>query len=194
MLLGVGLGVAVWEGAPSAAARALLPMTLAFNVLAPRAPAGWALLVAGNLSVVSVPWLLHQVPSNTMRLAHDVRIEYRRGWYEREWLGRHFWRWTSPGADLGIVNDAVAPRRVTLTFETRSPDARTVTFEAGGTTQTVQLAANQLVPVQLGPVVAPPGETVVHITSSNAPWHEPSAAGGRSLVVSIYDLSGRSSP
>ena len=189
-LLGVCLGSAVWEGTPPAAARALLPMTLAFNLLTPRTRAGLALLLAGNLSIVSVPSLLAQVPSDTLRLTHDVRIEYRRGWYERESLGGRSWRWTSPGAALVLVNDAAAPRAVTLSFGARSPDARTVVFETPRLTRTVPLPAGQIVPVQFGPLEAAPGETTLRITSPDPPWPEPGPAGGRSLVVSLYDLSG----
>jgi hypothetical protein len=45
------LGPAVWQGAPGAAARVLLPMTFAFNVLLPRNAAFWPLAVLGNLGV-----------------------------------------------------------------------------------------------------------------------------------------------
>jgi hypothetical protein len=50
--LSLFLADAVWESYPSAAARVLLPMTLAFNVLVPRG--GWwrILLVVGNLGVL----------------------------------------------------------------------------------------------------------------------------------------------
>lgn len=43
----------VWEGYPGAAARVLLPMTVAFNVLAVRRRWCWAWLIPGNLFVVN---------------------------------------------------------------------------------------------------------------------------------------------
>lgn len=52
------LGPAVWAGMAPAAARAVLPLTLAFNVLAPRTPAGTAMLLAGNLTVLSAAMTL----------------------------------------------------------------------------------------------------------------------------------------
>ena len=59
------LGPAVWEGDPGAVTRALLPMTFAFNLLLPRGPAFWPLLVLGNLNLahsladigVPLPWV-----------------------------------------------------------------------------------------------------------------------------------------
>lgn len=51
-LLMVGLGFQVWEGNPGASVRALLPMTLAYNILIVRSRWFWPLLVAGNVAVV----------------------------------------------------------------------------------------------------------------------------------------------
>ena len=45
------LATPVWEGLPGAAARIVLPMTLAFNVLVPRGRWWLPLLIAGNLTV-----------------------------------------------------------------------------------------------------------------------------------------------
>jgi hypothetical protein len=45
------LGTAVWEGFPGAATRVLLPLNLAFNLLAHRVRAGLGWLLAGNLTV-----------------------------------------------------------------------------------------------------------------------------------------------
>ena len=46
------LGPGVWEGYPGAATRVLLPMTLAFNALLPRARWFWPLYLSGNLTVL----------------------------------------------------------------------------------------------------------------------------------------------
>jgi hypothetical protein len=47
------LDYVVWEGYPGAAPRVLLPMTVAFNVLAVRRRWCWAWLIPGNLFVVN---------------------------------------------------------------------------------------------------------------------------------------------
>jgi hypothetical protein len=57
-VLWICLGAAVWEGIPAAAARATVPLSLAFNVLVPRTRLGMALLLAGNLTVLSAAMTL----------------------------------------------------------------------------------------------------------------------------------------
>jgi len=54
-VLMIFLGDAVWESYPSAAARVLLPMTVAFNILVPRGKWWPILLVVGNLGVLASP-------------------------------------------------------------------------------------------------------------------------------------------
>ena len=55
------LGIAVWEGHPGAAARVVLPMTFAFNILLPGVRWFWPLWVLGNASIISGLFAL-QVP------------------------------------------------------------------------------------------------------------------------------------
>jgi len=55
------LGVAVWEGIPSAAPRAVVPLSLAFNLLVPRSRAGMVILLIGNLTVLST-WMTMTPP------------------------------------------------------------------------------------------------------------------------------------
>ncbi len=51
LALAAVLGPALWEGRPPAAARILLPMTFAFNVVLPRRGRWrWPVLVLGNLT------------------------------------------------------------------------------------------------------------------------------------------------
>ncbi len=52
------LGPDVWAGPIMAVPRTVLPLLLAFNVLAPRTRAGLALLLVGNLGVLTSPWVL----------------------------------------------------------------------------------------------------------------------------------------
>ena len=48
----VSVSPAVWEGNPGAATRAILPLTLAFNMLLPSTRSFWAWLLAGNLTTL----------------------------------------------------------------------------------------------------------------------------------------------
>ena len=52
LLLMTVLGSAVWEGAPGAATRVVLPMTFAFNMMLPQTRWFWPLWLLGNLSIL----------------------------------------------------------------------------------------------------------------------------------------------
>jgi hypothetical protein len=97
-LLGLCLGHAVWEGLPGAASRLLLPLTLAFNVLASRRRAAWWWLIVGNLSVVSGVWGLLGPPGAPHTLTsraqgdHTYVLETDARWSVAEW--NHQWRWS----------------------------------------------------------------------------------------------------
>jgi hypothetical protein len=182
------LGPPVWEGSPSAATRSVLPLTLAFNVLAPETPAGLALLAAGNLTVLSAPELVADIPGETRSLGRHLSADYRTNWFGGERLGHDTWRWSSGDATLVILNESDRPVSLTLTFGVRSVTDRSVVVRAGAATETVPLAAQRLSRVQLGPFVAPPGETPLTFTSAEAPWTEPGPM-GRKLTVAVYNLT-----
>jgi hypothetical protein len=63
------LGTAVWEGFPGAATRVLLPLTLAFNILAVRDRAALVWLLVGNLAVVNGTRSLRDVPHDRQEIA-----------------------------------------------------------------------------------------------------------------------------
>ena len=103
------LGSAMWEGYPGAACRVLLPLTLAFNVLAVRrrAAIGWLLL--GNLSVVSGVQLMWLAPG---RAPHDlaahwswnrcVLLETDRRWSVAESTLTRRWAWCPQDGRLTV--------------------------------------------------------------------------------------------
>ena len=71
------LGWPVWEGFPSAAARALLPISLAFNRLVPRTRRGLLLLALGNLGLLALPDLLDSiVPTEQVAFADGIGARY----------------------------------------------------------------------------------------------------------------------
>ena len=53
----------VWEGAPTAMSRAVLPLTFAFNVLVPNTRRFWVVLLLGNLSVLSIVDIVRSIPT-----------------------------------------------------------------------------------------------------------------------------------
>jgi hypothetical protein len=180
------LGWPVWEGFPSAAARAALPLTLAFNRLAPRTRGGLALLLAGNLGVFVLPDVLDAyAPTEQVIFAGNVCAFRRDGWYPPEHAGRQTWRWTSGAATLVISTGDWQPRTASVDFALRSVTARTVTVRVGktGPSTSVTLRPGHLVPVHLGPFAMPPGSTEIVFSSAEPAWNEPD---GRPLAFALY--------
>ena len=138
-VLMVFLGDGVWEGFPGAAARVLLPLTLAFNVVVPRGR-WWAmvLLVAGNLTVLSVASQMTAPGSESYRLegtpaiagdpagGQPVTVAFDAQWYESGQSTFEYWRWSRGSAGIVIHNRRAAPIEVDLEFDLRAIDERAV--------------------------------------------------------------------
>jgi hypothetical protein len=98
--LGLCLGPAVWEGLPGAAPRVLLPLTLAFNVLAYHRRAALLWLLCGNLSVFSGVWTFwiprdppaHELLARTT-WAHSYLMQTDDRWSVAEWNDKWRWSW-----------------------------------------------------------------------------------------------------
>ncbi|MSU23367.1 MAG: hypothetical protein EXS32_06025 [Opitutus sp.] len=132
------LGTAVWEGFPGAAARVLLPLTLAFNLLAHRTHARLVWLLAGNLSVFAGFVALRDVPVNsgeiaTLRsgsLACIARVG--EGWAGAEHHGRHVWSWASQRGTLTLEAWPKNSAQLRVDFALRSLTPRTVVIRQDG--------------------------------------------------------------
>ena len=111
-VFGLCLGPAVLEGLPGAAARVLLPLTLAFNVLAVRRRAALLWLVLGNLSVLGGVWSLWAPPGEPHNLsAHttwsqSTLLETDARWKVAEWNSKWRWAWCN---GVGGVNFRIWP-------------------------------------------------------------------------------------
>ena len=96
-----------------AAARVLLPLGLAFNVLAVRSRASGWWMVAGNLSVLSGGLALRSVPADPQeisdgRMAHGTYVAHSdKSWYLLESGERNVWAWNS---GRGAVRIDIWPR------------------------------------------------------------------------------------
>lgn len=106
-LLGLCLGHAVWEGFPGAASRLLLPLALAFNVLASRRRAAWLWLIAGNVSIIGGVWTFLDAPGAPHRLTsavqgnHSYVLETDARWSVAEWNSK--WRWSWSEGEGGLA-------------------------------------------------------------------------------------------
>jgi hypothetical protein len=103
------LATPVWEGFPGAATRVLLPMTLAFNILAPRGVKWLPLVVMGNLTVAasvfefSPPhefYVLRGEPA----VRDAVHVVPATGWHGPERHLEEHWRWSADRAELHFLN------------------------------------------------------------------------------------------
>ncbi len=185
------LGWPVWEGFPSAAARALLPVSLAFNRLVPRTRRGFLLLAVGNLGLLALPDLFASiVPTEQVTFAGGISAHHEGGWLVPERAGRDTWRWASGTATLTLENPNVAPRAVTVDFQLRSVLARSVTVSVAtnpATTGRFTLLPDRTVPVHLGPLTLPPGKTSVVFSTDWPAWIEPGPK-QRPLAFSVHRL------
>ncbi len=124
VLLLLILGDPTFEGFPGAVARLLLPLHLAFNVLAPRTRAGLVLLLLGNLSIFVGGYMLSQGPRDTFELNHfdrpegPVIVHIEDGWNGVERGGKHTWSWSGGEGRLRVqrFTDAEQPASVGLIF------------------------------------------------------------------------------
>src|SRR4029077_7205081 len=145
------VGRAVWEGNPSAIARVGLPLTLAFNVLAPRSRAGLALLVAGDLTFLSAPGTLRAPPLEQRGFREGVTADYGPGWFETEHLGRRTWHWASGSPALRFHNPTTETLLLLLEFELSSVTPRTVTVHTADADRSFALLAEHRIPGGFGP-------------------------------------------
>jgi hypothetical protein len=189
-VLAICLGWPVWQGA-SAAMRALLPLTVAFNILVPRTRRGLALLLAGNLTVLSAVTLVIASPQEQASFTHGITCDYGPGWYDAEHLGRRVWRWAGASGDGMATMQFHNPTRdtvvVRLELEMSSVTPRTVDVSVGALRKSIVLERERRIPVQVGPFSLPPGDTPLTFTTAEPPWTE-AVASSRGLTFSVHNL------
>jgi hypothetical protein len=149
----LGLGTAVWEGYPGAVQRVVLPMSLAFFVLARRRRAALPWLLAGSLTVLAGLLPLLDVPTNGREIAAFRQgddaciVEVGAGWHGCEHTRSHLWAWSdgSGPARLEITAWPLAARAWQMEFFLRSPAPRAVVIRQEG----VELWRGEVGPAKL---------------------------------------------
>jgi hypothetical protein len=176
-----------WADPFSTVPRAILPLTVAFNILVPRTRAGLALLVIGNLTVLSAPSALAIVRGAPPTEVAGVTCDYAAGFHGAERLGPRQWRWASGPATLRVHNSRPDTVRASLELDLESVVDRTVTVQARAAQQVAPLRAHRTAHLRLGPLDWPAGDTTVTLTTDQPPWTEP-GPNGRPLAFSVQYL------
>lgn len=124
VLLLIILGTPTLEGFPGAVTRLLLPLHLAFNMLAPRTRAGLLLIIAGNLSIFVGGYMLSQAPRDTLELKHanqpdgPVIVHIADGWNGVERNDYHTWSWSGGEGRIRVqrFTKSIEPVPVSIIF------------------------------------------------------------------------------
>ncbi len=188
------LGTAVWEDYPGAAMRVLLPLTLAFNVLAHRVRAPLAWLIVGNLGVFAgllawrdAPYANHEL---AFARAGEVAAIARpvTGWFPSEQHGRHRWQWTSARGTIAIETWPRARAvNVQFDFALRSPTPRTVVLRENGREIWRGAVGEKLTEFHALAALAP-GAATLEFSTDTPGVREAPDANARSLAFALYDL------
>lgn len=195
VLLAATLGQPVWEGHPGAATRVLLPLTVAFNVLAARNGAAWRWLVAGNLGVLAgvLTWL--HVPSQPDEFTAGRSADHggyvvrlAGGWHGREAAGSRVWAWSERSGRLEIRLRAAAERPAPLaaTLGLRALTPRVVTISQDGRELWRGEAGGELRRIEVRGINAAAGRATLDFSTDEPPGRSP--GDGRDLGFAVYDL------
>jgi hypothetical protein len=200
-ILMVFLGDAVWENYPSAAARVLLPMALAFNVSVPRRGLWPILLIAGNLGIFASADLLKPPgrESFVVEGPKELRINPADGkaveavfgptnWWKPEKSRWDYFRWSMGESSVALHNPHPFGILADVTFKLRSADRRGATVILGGKVvwqHTLEPA--EVTPVTLSDVYLAPGDTALLFRSDRPPAF-PGNADRRRLTFMVRDL------
>ncbi len=186
------LGTPVWEGFPGAATRVLLPLNLAFNVLAHRTRASLAWLLAGNLTVFAGLLALGSVPRDNRELAaaraDDTACVARLGpgWFPVERSLRHTWAWSGTASQLEFTTWSRRDQPVRVEFFIRSLVGRTVIIrDAHGECWRGAVGPGKL-PVTVATRLTA-GQGRLEFSTPEPAATESPEHGGRALAFALYD-------
>jgi hypothetical protein len=186
------LGTSVWEGHPGAATRVLLPMSLAFAVLAVRQRAAAAWLLAGNLTVFSGVLALWHVPQDAREFAagRSGRAAYvarlGEGWFGCERDKGDVWAWTPGNGQLTLQTwpNSESPLRVRLGLRAITP--RTVEIRQDTTLLWRGPAGAKLQWIEFDGVAK--GRAQLQFSTDQPAVRESDAPNARALGFAVYDL------
>ncbi len=184
----------VWEGHPGAAPRVLLPLSLAFAVLAwrRRAGGGWWLggslgILGGILTLWFVPWESAELAAGRGRDGNFV-VHIGAGFFSAEHHLAHVWSWGRTAGTLRIDCWPRESREVNATVQLSAITERPFEIRQAGRLLWTGLVPTQPQAVRLPGVQLDRGHAVLEL-SSPAPLVRESAASGRELGFAVHGLS-----
>ncbi len=194
-LLMLVVSTPVWEGYPGAACRVLLPVTLAFVLLVPRSRFGVVLLLIGSINVANTPDVMRspifdalsiEDRTGILKTGTDFDVGWSGGWYQKERHGKGVWRWSSGDSGLVIQNRTPGPLTIQIEARMRSVAPRVVKVSvAGQETHSVNLVESAR-PVLIGPIMVPPGKTLIRFHSTEEPQRESPGETTRWLSFALF--------
>ena len=188
------VGTSVWEGHPGAVTRVVLPLGVAFAVLAVRERAGWAWLAGGSLTVFSGVLALWHVPIDAREVAaggytHGTFVaRVDSGWFGVERLRRNTWSWSGERGNLVIETSprGSLPMRVRLKLGAISP--REVEVRAGPTVLWHGTVTEKPAWIEMPSVPRERGRIELAIVSAVPPVRESQAPSARALGFAIHGV------
>ncbi len=196
------LGESVWEGYPSAAARVLLPMLLAFNLSVPKGPRWWAVLLLGNATLISTPNFVRlpigleptvlSAPQRLLAAADgtpQIAIELAGPWYHSEASLGDTWRWTGGAVEIVVRSEHDREVEATLSFGLNCRTERTITVAVGNHLIWEGTATPRRQEVAAEGIKLVPGETRIRIASDVGAGVFTDSSDRRPLDFRVLDLS-----
>ena len=190
----LGLGTPVWEGQPGAAARVLLPLSLAFAVQAVRRRAGLAWLLAGNLAVFSGVLALWNVPTTPRELAAGragggaYLVELGDGWFGTERDRSHAWAWSAGRGGIELKFWAPGREGVRVSLALRSLAPRLLEIRQEGRVVWRGEVGPQPQRIEFPVKRSAKDATTLEFVASGDPVREGAGADARPLSFAVYDV------
>ncbi len=193
------LGDQVWVGLVGSAARVVLPLTVAFNLIAPRKKRWLPILLAGNLLTLAGIYQLDRVnpPASQLLISSDYSgsidlgsdgypsMQWTDGWFPQERLGNDHWRWSSGKSTITINSTAQRPAVAIISFKTRSIAERSVDILANGKTIATFDSPLDPTPVLYIEIPIRRGSNIIEFRSDTPPSRIPSDP--RDLAFMIFN-------
>ena len=186
------LGPAVWgDDLPGAAVRVLLPLGLAFNVLAVRQRAAWPWLVLGNLSIVGGVLALWSVPRDPHEVAAgrysggSYVVHSGETWFAAEVGRKQTWAWCPRDGTLTLDTWPYDNRPLRIALALRGFTPRDLEISAGDQKIWHGTVTEKVEWIELPAQSNRAGHFEFRVHSSTPPGHESERAGGRPLGFAV---------